>query len=134
MVMDKIDNWEAIRDFARQSLRPVVILIDQEDCPYCRVVEGEFFSAILAGGEFAQTAMFGKISIDPGETITLSGGRRVSTREFLQPYTTGMTPTVIFLDPEGNELVDSMVGLSTPDFYGFYLEQSIRKAHARLNS
>ncbi len=132
--MDKIDNWEAATASARQGRKPLVIMIDQADCPYCRVVEGEFFSAILAGGEFDNKVVFGKISLDAGEFITLPDGSRVSTQVFLQPFfTSGLTPTVIFLDADGNELVERMVGLSTPDFYGFYLEKSIRKARALLN-
>lgn len=131
--MDTIDNWKAVAESARRGRMPVVILIDQADCPYCRVVEGEFFSAILAGGEFDNKAVFGKISLDPGEYITLSDGDRVPTRDFLQPFTTGLTPTVIFIDADGNELVERMIGLTTPDFYGVYLERSIRKARAVLN-
>lgn len=133
-MMDKIDNWKAATESARLGRNPLVIMIDQEDCPYCRIVEGEFFSAILASGEFDGKVIFGKISLDAGEFITLPDGNRVSTWDFLQPFfTAGLTPTVIFLDPDGNELVERMVGLSTPDFYGFYLERSIRKARALLN-
>ncbi len=132
--MEKIDNWKAVSEFARRNSIPLVILVDQSDCPYCRVVESEFFSAILAGGEWVGKAVFGKISLDAGESIRLTSGGLVPTREFLQAFTTGLTPTVIFLDPDGRELVESMIGLSTPDFYGFYLEQSIREAHALLNS
>jgi thioredoxin-related protein len=132
--MDKINDWAAASEQARQARVPLVILVDQTDCPYCRRVEGEYFSAILAGGEFAGKALFGKISLDSGEYISLSGDQRVPTREFLSPFfRTGLTPTVLFLDAEGNQLVENMVGLTTPDFYGFYLEQSIRRAHALVD-
>ena len=132
--MDKIDNWETATDIARRNKMPLVILVDQEDCPYCRVVEGDFFAGILASGDFDNKALIGKISLDAGEYITLPGGARKPTREFLLPFKAGLTPTVLFLDADGNELVDKMIGLLTPDFYGFYLEQSIREAHSLLNS
>lgn len=131
--MEKIDNWEVATRNARERNLPLVILVDQADCPYCRVVEGEFFAGILASGEYRDKALIGKISLDAGEFITLPGGRREPTRDFLLPFEAGLTPTVLFLDAEGNELVDKMIGLLTPDFYGFYLEQSIRRAHTLLN-
>ena len=36
--MDKIQNWLEISARVKQKNIPVVILIDQEDCPYCRRV------------------------------------------------------------------------------------------------
>ena len=128
--MKKINDWAAVSAAARENRLPLIILVDQEDCPYCRQVEGEFFAAILAGGEYDNRALFGKISLDAGEYISLAEGERVSTREFLQPFKASLTPTVLFLDADGNQLLESLVGLTTPDFYGFYLEQSIRQAQA----
>lgn len=131
--MDKIDDWRWVSGRARDHRVPVVVLVDQADCPYCRRVEGEYFAAILAGGEFSGKALFGKISLDAGESINTADGSRVSTRDFLLGYRTGLTPTVLFLDADGKELVEKMVGLGTPDYYGYYLEQSIRQAYALVN-
>lgn len=132
--MEKIKNWSQISAHLRQQNIPVVVLIDQEDCPYCRRVEGEFIAGIEASGELAGRVIFGKISIDAGETIVDQKGNTVSTRDFLAGLNTSFTPTILFLDGDKNELVEKMIGLSTPDFYGFYLEQSIKKAIKTLQS
>ena len=132
-MMEKIDDWGAASNIARSRNLPLVILVDQADCPYCRQVEGDYFAAILAGGDYDDKVVFGKISLDAGEFISLDEGRRVPTREFLQPFQAGLTPTVLFLDADGNQLVENLVGLTTPDFYGFYLEQAIRRAQELVN-
>ena len=132
--MEKIKNWSQISAHLRQQNIPVVVLIDQEDCPYCRRVEGEFIAGIEASGELAGRVIFGKISIDAGETIVDQKGNIVSTRDFLDGLNTSFTPTILFLDGDKNELVEKMIGLSTPDYYGFYLEQSIKKAIKTLQS
>ncbi|NKB77147.1 MAG: thioredoxin fold domain-containing protein [Gammaproteobacteria bacterium] len=126
--MKKVENWQVISKLAKDAGQPIILLIDQSDCPFCRRVESEFFAAIFAGGEFSERAIFGKVSIDEGETIVNKKGDQISTREFLSPYSSDFTPTVLFIDGEKNELVERMVGLMTPDYYGYYLEKSIEKA------
>ena len=128
MEMEHIDDWQAVAALAQKEGRVVVVMVDQSDCPYCRRVESEFFASLLAGRDYEDTVFFGKISIDYGETIIGLDGKRVDTRDFLRGLSASLTPTVLFLDAERNELSESMVGLSTPDFYGYYLERSINDA------
>jgi len=125
--LKKLTDWQLTADRAASLKAPIVLMVDQEDCPYCRRVESEFFSAIFAGGEYENRVIFGKISIDEGEMIVSAEGR-VSTRDFLRGYDASFTPTVLFLDADKNQLIEKMVGLTTPDYYGFYLEKAIRAA------
>lgn len=130
--MKKITDWQLISDRADTLKMPVVVMVDQEDCPYCRQVESEFFAAIFAGGEYENRVIFGKISIDAGEMISSTQGL-ISTRDFLRGYDAGFTPTILFLDADKNQLTEKIVGLTTPDFYGFYLENAIRAAIKKLD-
>ena len=126
--MQKLTDWQSVSSSAAAGNQPVIVMVDQDHCPYCRRVELEFFAAILAGGEYRGRAIFAKISIDEGETIVDSNGDLVETREFLRGYDAGFTPTILFMDAGKKELVEKMVGLTTPDYYGYYLEQAIRQA------
>lgn len=126
--LQSIADWGAVSRIAASRLMPVIVMVDQSDCPYCRRVESEFFAALLSGRIYEDKALFGKISIDGGEVIRDANGELIGTRDFLSGLKSSLTPTVLFLDADRNELVDSMVGLSTPDFYGFYLEKAIQRA------
>ena len=87
----------------------------------------------LSASARAQRAVFAKISIDSGETIVNEVGQETPTREFLKSYTASFTPTVLFLDADKQELADAMVGLSTPDYYVYYLEKSIEEAISKIH-
>ena len=132
--MNKLENWQQTSQIAKQKKRPVVLMVDRSDCPYCRRVEGEFFSAIFASGQFDERAIFAKISIDSGETVISGTGEVIATQAFLAPYKASLTPTVLFIDGDKAELAEKIIGLTTPDYYGFYLERSINQAIARVNS
>lgn len=132
--MDKIINWSQITVQASAEKHVIVVMVDQEDCPYCRRVEEEFFAAILASGQYRDHAVIGKISIDAGETIIDQSGQKISTREFLAEYGTDWTPTVLFLDHQKREVAERLTGLLTPDYYVYYLERSIDTAIRNLQS
>ncbi|MCY4219543.1 MAG: thioredoxin fold domain-containing protein [Gammaproteobacteria bacterium] len=134
--MDKITNWSRATGAGqtRSSKYVVVVMVDQEDCPYCRQVEEEFFSAILASGQYQDSVSIGKISIDAGETIIDQDGKEISTREFLAAFETNWTPTVLFLDYQKREIADRLTGLLTPDYYVYYLERSINTAIQNLQT
>ena len=131
--MDRIDNWQQVAQRSRQQKIPVVVMVDQEDCPYCERVEREYFSALLANGEWNDKVIFGKISLDSYETIINPAGESVPTRQFLAKFKASLTPTILFLDSDGTQLTDKMIGLSTPDYYLYYLEKAIETSWNKLN-
>jgi hypothetical protein len=45
-----------------------------------------------------------------------------------------MVPTIKLFDAQGRELTQPLVGLSTPDFYGGYLDQAIDDALAKVRA
>ena len=133
-MMQIVNDWSVISKAAKLANVPVVIMVDQSDCPYCRRVESDFFAGIFASREFEDTVIFGKISIDAGEMIKGLEGERISTREFLKSYDADFTPTILFLDSDRNQLVEEMIGLTTPDFYGYYLEKAIKEAIRKVST
>jgi len=130
--LETIKNWQELAEQSKRDRMPIIVMIDQEDCPFCRRGEGEFFAAIFAGGEFDNRALFGKMSINAGDSIINLEGRSESVESFLADLNTHFTPTILFLDANKTELTKKMVGLSTPDFYGFYLERGIKQSIAAL--
>jgi hypothetical protein len=52
----------------------------------------------------------------------------------VKQWRVSIAPTLIFLGPQGQELVDRMEGGYLPDFYGSYLEERIAKARIILRN
>ena len=43
-------------------------------------------------------------------------------------YNAEVTPTILFLDAQGRELLPRMSGYTKNDYYSFYLERAVGKA------
>ena len=47
-------------------------------------------------------------------------------------YNATITPTLLFLDYQGNEIQERMTGVNTVEMYGYYLDESIDEALEKL--
>lgn len=123
-----------IGDFSRvakniaQRRVPLVLMFSSEHCGFCVRVENEFLIPMQISGDYEDRAVIRKMRLDFGNEVVDFDGRRVDADEFAARYNISVTPTVVFLDHQGNQLAPRRVGLMTPDFYGGYLDESIATA------
>ena len=78
------------------------------------------------------------VQVDMKSDLPVKGlkGQMQTHDQLVKQWRVSIAPTLIFLGPQGQELVDRMEGGYVPDFYGAYLEERIanaRKNLARLN-
>ncbi len=131
---DTSTRIEEVKDFSKvgrllaEKQLPLVLMFSSEYCAYCVRLEREFLIPMQISGDYVQRALIRKMKIDYGNTIRDFDGNRVDADEFAARYNITVTPTVVFLDGQGNQLAAKQVGLTTPDFYGGYLDASIDTA------
>ncbi len=113
---------------------PILLVVAASDCPYCIRLEEDFLKPMLISGDYDDRVIIRKIEIDRGGLLRDFDGRMVTASELAERYRASLTPTLLFLDPEGRELVERMVGLTTPDFFGGYLDQAIDAAGETLRA
>ena len=74
-----------------------------------------------------------RIDINSSETLYNFNGQKTSQKGLAQILRTDFAPTLIFLDSRtGKRIGEDIIGLATPDFYGFYLQQQISQAYGLL--
>jgi hypothetical protein len=69
-----------------------------------------------------------RLLLDNGSRVTDFSGERIATTQLSDRYKVFVTPTILFLDGNGNELARRMVGINTPEMYGGYLDNCIDTA------
>jgi thioredoxin-related protein len=112
---------------------PLVLVVWAHECPYCRVLEEEILGPLQASGELAGRALLRRLDLD-GVRMRDFEGHQVDGWNFASRYRATLTPTVLFLDAEGNELAERLVGINSVDFYPAYLDRAIDAAGARLRA
>ncbi len=130
--LERFDDFRALAARARRERRVLVVLISQRECAYCHKIKEEVLHPMVKAGDFANEILLGEVLIDAGETVADFSGRRVSAAHFAHRYGVYVTPTLLFLDPDGHQLVKKMVGINTLEMYFYYLSEAVREAVAKL--
>ena len=114
---------------AKTQGQPLVLLISLPGCVYCELVRRSYLMPLLpeAGLQAWQLDITNR-------SASLMGfdGKPTTAAAQAQAWETRVTPTVLFLGSQGQELAERLVGIAVPDFYGAYLEQRLVVARRAL--
>ena len=117
---------------ARDRNLVLVIEFSSEYCGYCRKLEELFLMPMQRNAEYNAKVLIRTVSLDAFETLVDFDGRSMSTSDFASRYDVSMTPTLLFLNSEGVEMSEKLVGIWSEDFYGGFIDNRIDEARARL--
>jgi thioredoxin-related protein len=119
---------------SQQKQLPIVVLFSATHCGYCSIIKDEFLRPMLISGDYTDKAMIRVIEIDSSDDLVDLNGQPISAEAFADRYDIYLTPTLAFFDAQGNELATRMVGVTTVDYYGGYLDAAIDESRQRLNA
>jgi thioredoxin-related protein len=122
------------RDAALASRRnlPIMLVFTGLVCSYCEELEALFIRPMLLSGDYTDKIIIRKLVVDNGSRVTDFSNQRVKTSDLAHEYGVYITPTILFVDADGRQLAERMVGINTVELYGGYLDQCIDTALLRL--
>lgn len=120
----------SLADALREALakkQPLLVMASLVGCPYCKIVRENYLLGELSSGQPV-------VQIDMRSQRVLTGfdGRPTNHHAWLQSWQVDAAPTVLFFGPGGREVAERLRGISSPDFYGAYLQQRLEQARAAL--
>lgn len=108
---------------------PLVVMTTLTGCPYCDLVRNHHLLPMLKQGRVHAI----QIDIrDRRSVLQDFNGSLTTPADQAKAWNARFAPTVLFLGLQGQELVERLVGVAVPDFYGDYLDQRLQEARARL--
>ena len=127
----------AIKDFRQEAKLsqekrvPILVMFSAENCVYCMHLEEDFLKPMQNGGFYDNKVIIRRLKMGSDDVIDFDGSR-ITIDALAQRYSVSVTPTLVFLDSRGHQLTQKMVGLTTPELYGGYLDQAIDTSLDRL--
>ena len=110
----------------------LVLMLHAEFCPYCALMENDILSPMVKSGDYDKKVLIRKLQIDEARDIKDFSGKVVEPSDLSGRYGATLTPTLVFLDYQGNQVIDNMVGINTVELFGAYLDIEIDKLVAKL--
>lgn len=132
------DSIPYAADLAREAetckLRqvPMLILFTTPNCAYCERVRQEFLLPLRRNPEYADKVVFRQVDLRSNSKLLDFSGNATTQARFAKLHKITLTPTIKLFDAAGNSLTEPLIGLSTPDFYGVYLDRAIDEALGKI--
>lgn len=117
---------------AQQKGLILVIEFSADDCAYCRKLEDLFLLPMQRNAQYGDKILLRAVSLNDYERLIDFHGREVKTTEFAAQYDVSLTPTLVFLDADGVELSEKLVGIWSEDFFGGFIDNRIDEARDKL--
>ena len=132
IALPQATDLQRLGESAEEKAVPILLMVSQYHCGFCELMKREVLHPMLLSGEYADRVIIRELLIDPGETVTNFEGRREAGDSFSGRYRVYVTPTLLFLDGEGNEMAERILGINTVDYLLFYIEDAIAESTDRM--
>ncbi len=106
---------------------PLVLFSNLTGCHYCRGALREVLLPMQRDAGWARTAIYRQIDADQKTPMKDFEGKATTHEAFVQKMKMQYTPTVLVVDASGKSLAEPIVGVATWDYYGYNIEEAIRK-------
>ncbi len=105
--------------------KPLVIMFGSSECPYCSIVRS-LYMVPLPDEERYRGIVVRELEIDSDTPVKDFSGKLTTMRKLASNYGVYLVPTVMVFGSDGTQSGKSIIGLSTEDFYGVYLDDAIQ--------
>ncbi len=127
--LTRFDNFGAIREQSPDA-RLLILLFSQPECGYCDLVRNEFLLPLQH--QHRPELVIRELKVPGFDDVQDRHNHSLSAEAFAHHYAIHFFPSVLILDLEGTPRAEPLVGISSSDFYGYYLEQAIDQALTSL--
>lgn len=108
---------------------PLLVMTTLQGCVYCELVRNSYLHPLMREGR----AFAVQLDVqDRASAIQDFGGTTTTPAALAERWKAGFTPTLMFFGPDGRERAERLVGVSSADFYGEYLNQRLDTARQGL--
>lgn len=108
--------------------KPLLLYVGLSTCGFCRRLEAEVMPVVLKDEAYTDKVFVQKVLWDSGRKVNWKGGQQATPDEIAREFRIRATPTLLFLDADGNEIAERIEGYRDASFYWSYLDDSIDEA------
>lgn len=109
---------------ALQKRQPLVLMVSLDGCPFCKIVR-EHYLVHMARDDGLQVM---QIDMQSKAVLTDWAGQATTHAALIEKLGINVAPTLCFYGQGGKEVAERLVGLSSVDFYGAYLDARLATA------
>lgn len=107
---------------------PLLVFVSLDNCPFCKIAKNNYLLPLM--NEHAVPIV--QVNFRHASPVVDWQGKTMSQDQLIRTWGVKVAPTVLFLGKDGREVAPRLVGGTTSDFYGAYLDERIRVAQTAI--
>ena len=123
--IESLTDFASTKEEALNFNKIIMLEMSASYCGYCETLEEEIIKPMLRSGDYTDNVLIRRLQIDGATTLKDTTGIQLSPAEIAEKYDVNLTPTLLFLDGNGNEVSEKIRGVFSLDFYGGYVDEAI---------
>ena len=127
-LMDDLRDVATDLEVLRERQIPMLLFFHATYCGYCRTVDEEFLQTMAEDEAYRDRLLIRRVEIDSDTPEIQWQDVSYTPIEFARLLGVQLVPQVMFFDPNGQQVVDELKGVTVPDFYPAYLDQRLKAA------
>jgi thioredoxin-related protein len=127
------DDLRALGVEARAGDKVILLEMSAPYCGYCRTLEDEIIKPMLRNRDYDERVIIRKLDISRQYPIPDFNGGKTTPAQIASRYGVFVTPTLVFLDGDGREAGERILGVNTLEFYGGYVDEALDQAYHKIN-
>ncbi len=127
-----VNDLEALGREARAEGKVILLEMSASYCGYCRTLEDNIIKPMLRSGDYTDYVLIRRLHIDSHYGLRDFNGSKTSPSKFSLRHNVQLTPTLLFLDGEGKEVSERILGVNTLEMYGAYVDKALQQGHQKI--
>lgn len=128
-------DFAADAQAAAERRVPILVFYTRDGCSWCELARRSYLRPLADDPQGGDRVLIREVRVDmPRQRLAGFDGRRTTHAAFARERRVKLTPTLDFLDARGQRLVEPLVGVSLPDFYGVFIDRAIDESLAKLRA
>ncbi len=123
-----VKDFRELQQQASREKLPVLLLFTSEGCDYCEAIRVNYLNPMIGSGEYQNTILFRQLHMDEFSLLRDRQGKLVGGDQLALQFSVDVAPTILFLNAEGKEIAERIVGLSGVDYFDKTLLLHIQQA------
>ena len=126
--IETVNDLRVLKQQAESADLPVLLLFTAEECIYCEAIKSNYLVPMSESAEYASKVLIRQLYIDDYTYIRNEKGELIKADQIAMKYDVEVTPTIVFIDVNGKELTERVVGITSIDYFDQLLSTRISQA------
>ena len=129
-----VDNLAQLASEAKAHNIPIMLFVTAPYCGYCHQLERDVIVPMLKNPRYAPLVLVRRFDLSKESLVDFDGNAKDSMR-IATRYKAQLTPTLVFLSPDGQQLTEHVLGVAADlDLYGGMIDARINQALEKLGN